>query len=55
MKIINRQVELDKPEEITVEFIENALLSSTETPLRWSIVKVKDKKLTVDAVLIAKN
>jgi hypothetical protein len=52
MKIINRQFELEKPDNITVEYIENALSSRNEVPIRWAIVKIQDNKLTVDAVLI---
>lgn len=52
MKIVNKTLELDKPENLTVEFIEKALTNSNDTPLRWSIVKAHDNKLIIDAVLI---
>jgi len=54
MKIINKQFELEKPDNITVEYIENTMSTETEEPLRWSIVLVQNNKITVDAVLIKK-
>ncbi|MDD3012505.1 MAG: hypothetical protein PHC34_02235 [Candidatus Gastranaerophilales bacterium] len=51
MKIVNRQFELDKPKKLTVDIIENALTQSGEIPIRWSVVKIHNNKIIVDAVL----
>ena len=52
MKIIAEQILLDKPETITVEYIENSICQSGYKPLRWAIVVIKDNKLVVDTVVI---
>ena len=55
MEILNKQYILDKQENITVEFIEKAIINDGYTPLRWAIVKSSDDKITVDATVISKK
>lgn len=52
MKILNKQYILDKRENITAEYIENHILNDGYEPLRWSIVAVNDKSLTIESAVI---
>jgi len=52
MEIINKQLVLEKPENLSVGYIESFIEKSGYSPLRWSIVKAESDKLTIDAVLI---
>lgn len=52
MKIINKNISINKTDNLSVENIENLLISDNETPLRWSIVGSESNKLIIDAVLI---
>ncbi|MFH0702937.1 MAG: hypothetical protein V2B14_05300 [bacterium] len=53
MKIFIKQYYLDKPKNLTVEYIENFIIQSGFEPLRWAIVKFENNKLIVDAVVIS--
>ena len=40
------------PETITVEYVEDFIAKSGFKPLRWAIVKIENKKLLIDAVVL---
>lgn len=52
MKTLVKQFSLDKPDNLTVEYVEDFIKGSGFTPLRWAIVKVDNDKLIVDTVVI---
>jgi len=47
-----KQFIFDKPECLTVEYIENLISKLGYKPLRWAIVKSDDEKITLDTVVI---
>ena len=47
MEITSKLIELEAELPVDTKFIENKLHELNITPLRWSIVKIKDNHLTI--------
>lgn len=52
MNVLVKQFVFDKPESLTVEYIEDLIIKSGFKPLRWAIVKSENNKLILDTVVI---
>lgn len=52
MKIVNKQFNINKTENLNVEYIENFILKSGFEPLRWAVVKAEDSSIVIDATVI---
>ena len=52
MKVISETVEINNTKNITTEYIENELTKRNICPLRWAIVSVGDKIITVSVAKI---
>lgn len=51
-QILMKQFVIEKPESLTVEYIEDLIVKDGFKPLRWAIVKTENTKLTLDTVVI---
>ena len=47
MEIVSKLVDIDKIDNISIEYIEKELTKLNINPLRWAVVNVGDKILTV--------
>lgn len=52
MQVETKQIILDMPKALTVDYIENYIKNFGYKPLRWAIVKSENSKLTMDIVVI---
>ena len=44
---------MDKPENITVESIEDLISKDSHIPLRWAVVKADNSTITINATVVA--
>jgi len=55
MKLLRKVFNIEKTENLTVELVENFMISLGFTPLRWAVVKIEADKYIIDSVIVKKN
>ena len=55
MEIVSKLVDIDKIDNLSAEYIEKELTKLNINPLRWAVVNVSDKILTVSVADVKNN